>query len=273
MEWGYAVIFANWQDRPAAAIADLSKEISIGSFLNILIGKASMLRNMLYDRLPNFVRSNYYCREWHSASAILASDFPSEWQDIIDVLECVSAEEILHHQPGRQQWPDGKVYYGQCKRRSIAPVRRKEVSDYSIPADPPWQFQNRTGKMAPEHKRLSRYPTMSLDDICDLPVKAITGEAAHLYLWVPNAMLPQGRAVMDGWGFQYKSNIVWYKIPQGWRSGSAGSRFLFPQCNRNSSIRSAGHQCADAGSGTIPGEHNFVAKTRAQPKARRGSAT
>ena len=50
----------------------------------------------------------------------------------------------------------------------------------TVLADPPWQFQNRTGKMAPEHKRLSRYPTMTLDEICDLPVKAVADARAHL---------------------------------------------------------------------------------------------
>ena len=80
----------------------------------------------------------------------------------------------------------------------------------TILADPPWQFQNRTGKMAPEHRRLNRYPTMPLHEICDLPVEAIAGDPAHLYLWVPNALLPEGLKVMEHWGFAYKSNIVWY---------------------------------------------------------------
>src|SRR5271157_2832565 len=82
----------------------------------------------------------------------------------------------------------------------------------TILADPPWQFQNRTGKMAPEHKRLLRYPTMTLQEIKDLPVEAIVEETAHLYLWVPNALLSEGLEVMDHWGFTYKTNIIWYKI-------------------------------------------------------------
>ena len=64
----------------------------------------------------------------------------------------------------------------------------------TIYADPPWQFQNRTGKVSPEHKRLNRYETMSLDEIKALPVEAIADEKAHLYLWVPNALLPAGLA-------------------------------------------------------------------------------
>ena len=82
----------------------------------------------------------------------------------------------------------------------------------TIYADPPWQFQNRTGKVAPENKKLMRYETMTLEDIKALPVASIAGDKAHLYLWVPNALLPEGLAVMDAWGFEYKGNIVWEKV-------------------------------------------------------------
>ena len=82
----------------------------------------------------------------------------------------------------------------------------------TVLADPPWQFQNRTGKVAPEHKRLNRYGTMNLADICALPVADIVAPTAHLYLWVPNALLPEGLRVMEAWGFTYQSNLVWRKI-------------------------------------------------------------
>ena len=97
----------------------------------------------------------------------------------------------------------------------------------TILADPPWQFQNRTGKMAPEHKRLSRYPTMTLREICDLPVEAIAADTAHLYLWVPNALLPEGLKVMENWGFSYKSNIIWYKIRKDGGPDRRGVGFYF----------------------------------------------
>ncbi len=63
---------------------------------------------------------------------------------------------------------------------------------------------NRTGKVAPEHRRLSRYGTMDLEAICALPVAAAAAGTAHLYLWVPNALLPEGLRVMQAWGFTYK---------------------------------------------------------------------
>ena len=81
-------------------------------------------------------------------------------------------------------------------------IGKKKFS--TILADPPWQFQNRTGKMAPEHKRLSRYPTMNLQEIKDLSVETIAADRSHLYLWVPNALLAEGMQVMENWGFKYK---------------------------------------------------------------------
>jgi len=96
-----------------------------------------------------------------------------------------------------------------------------------ILADPPWQFVNRTGKVAPEHRRLSRYGTMNAGAIGSLPVTSIAEPTAHLYLWVPNALLPEGLQVMAAWGFRYKSNIVWRKIRKDGGSDGRGVGFYF----------------------------------------------
>lgn len=97
----------------------------------------------------------------------------------------------------------------------------------TVLADPPWQFQNKTGKVAPEHKRLNRYGTMTLEAICGLPVARICADTAHLYLWVPNALLPEGLRVMEAWGFQYKSNLVWHKIRKDGGPDGRGVGFYF----------------------------------------------
>jgi N6-adenosine-specific RNA methylase IME4 len=97
----------------------------------------------------------------------------------------------------------------------------------TILADPPWQFQNRTGKVAPEHGRLSRYNTMSLSQIKALPVVHAAAPICHLYLWVPNALLPEGLEVMKSWGFQYKSNIIWHKIRKDGGPDGRGVGFYF----------------------------------------------
>src|SRR3954468_16067289 len=97
----------------------------------------------------------------------------------------------------------------------------------TILADPPWRFQNRTGKVAPEHRRLSRYETMALEEIAWLPVAGLVEEPAHLYLWVPNALIGEGLAVMSGWGFRYKAMLVWHKVRKDGGSDGRGVGFYF----------------------------------------------
>ena len=128
-----------------------------------------------------------------------------------EVLTPQRAEAILTHEPNPSE-----DLITKCSGR------------YStILADPPWQFKNRTGKMAPEHRRLSRYPTMELNEILDLPVSKLAAAKSHLYLWVPNALLKEGLRVMEAWGFTYKSNLVWCKIRKDGGPDGRGVGFYF----------------------------------------------
>ena len=97
----------------------------------------------------------------------------------------------------------------------------------TIYADPPWQFQNRTGKVAPEHRRLARYATMKLEEIKALPVASLARDKSHLYLWIPNALLPEGLEVMKAWGFEYKTNIIWEKVRHDGFPDGRGVGFYF----------------------------------------------
>jgi N6-adenosine-specific RNA methylase IME4 len=97
----------------------------------------------------------------------------------------------------------------------------------AILIDPPWRFQNRTGKMAPEHRRLRRYPTMTLDELAALPVGQVARPQSHLYLWCPNALLWEGLSLMRHWGFTYKTNLVWYKTRKDGGPDGRGVGFYF----------------------------------------------
>jgi N6-adenosine-specific RNA methylase IME4/DNA-binding phage protein len=97
----------------------------------------------------------------------------------------------------------------------------------TVLADPPWRFMNRTGKVAPEHRRLSRYDTMTTSEIAALPVAAVTSARSHLYLWVPNALIADGLAVMEAWGFTYKANLVWAKRRKDGGPDGRGVGFYF----------------------------------------------
>lgn len=97
----------------------------------------------------------------------------------------------------------------------------------TVLADPPWRFTNRTGKVAPEHRRLDRYSTMDLDAICALPVESVAAKNSHLYLWVPNALLPDGIRVMESWGYRYVSNVIWAKRRKDGGPDGRGVGFYF----------------------------------------------
>jgi len=108
----------------------------------------------------------------------------------------------------------------------------QDLADYqesyaTVLIDPPWRFANRTGKMAPEHKRLRRYRTMSMAEIAALPLGRLAAAQSHLYMWCPNALLPEGLQIMQAWGFQYKTNLVWYKVRKDGGPDGRGVGFYF----------------------------------------------
>jgi N6-adenosine-specific RNA methylase IME4 len=118
--------------------------------------------------------------------------------------------------------------YNLPERSAAEDLRLKMEGQFAtLLADPPWQFQNRTGKMAPEHRRLLRYPTMELEEIMELPVPRLAAARSHLYLWVPNALLAEGLTVMKRWGFTYKTNLVWYKVRRDGGPDGRGVGFYF----------------------------------------------
>lgn len=113
---------------------------------------------------------------------------------------------------------------------SAATALSSELCDQSfgtVLADPPWRFMNRTGKVAPEHRRLNRYDTLSVTEIAELPIRDHIDDVAHCYLWVPNALLPDGLHVLDAWGFQYKTNLIWHKVKKDGGSDGRGVGFYF----------------------------------------------
>lgn len=116
---------------------------------------------------------------------------------------------------------------GRAAAEDLLAFHRKQGTFRTILADPPWQFMNSTGKMAPEHRRLHRYSTLTQQDILEMPVVQLADEKCHLYLWVPNALIAEGLEVMKRWGFEYKSNIVWYKTRKDGGPDGRGVGFYF----------------------------------------------
>jgi len=125
----------------------------------------------------------------------------------------------------------------------------------TILIDPPWRFINRTGKVAPEHRRLHRYETMSFEEIGKLPIAKYAKEKSHLYMWCPNALLPEGLTIMREWGFKYKSNIVWYKIRKDGGPDGRGVGFYFRKRDGTAPVRCPGID-ENAGAGEATGKYH-----------------
>lgn len=81
----------------------------------------------------------------------------------------------------------------------------------TIYADPAWKYGNQGTRAATN----DHYETMTIDEICALPVKDLVADNAHLHLWTTNAFLFEAKAVMEAWGFTYKSVMLWCKPQMG----------------------------------------------------------
>lgn len=77
-----------------------------------------------------------------------------------------------------------------------------------IYADPPWKYHDKPQGKGPE----DHYPTMSIEDICALPVRELADRDCVLFLWVTFPFLRECFKVIDAWGFKYKTvAFVWIK--------------------------------------------------------------
>ena len=81
----------------------------------------------------------------------------------------------------------------------------------TIYADPPWEYANAASRAA----ACLHYRTMTLDDICAMPIARLAADDAHLHLWATNPLLPQAFQVIEAWGFEYRSAFVWTKEQLG----------------------------------------------------------
>lgn len=81
----------------------------------------------------------------------------------------------------------------------------------TIYADPPWKYDNQATRAATDN----HYPTMTVDELCELPIERLAASNAHLHLWTTNAFQFEAKQVMEAWGFEYKSTFVWVKPQMG----------------------------------------------------------
>ena len=78
-----------------------------------------------------------------------------------------------------------------------------------IYADPPWRYSNKVCHGACEN----HYSTMSIKDICNLPISALADKDCILFLWTTYPMLQEAIQVINAWGFKYKTiGFQWVKL-------------------------------------------------------------
>ena len=138
-----------------------------------------------------------------------------------------------------------------------------------IYADPPWQFQNRTGKVAPEHKRLMRYETMTLDDIKALPVGSITGDKCHCIYGFPMRCFLMAWPLWRHGALNIRGTLSG-KSEKGWPTRWQRGWVLFSQRDRASPIWHKEKVCtkSDSRSGQEPSQFDPSDEKRTQPETR-----
>lgn len=100
--------------------------------------------------------------------------------------------------------------FEQC--RIVSSLNELQGEQFStVYADCPWRYGNQGTRAATDN----HYSTMTVDELCEMPVAKLASKNAHLHLWTTNAFLFDAKRVMDAWGFEYKSVFVWVKPTMG----------------------------------------------------------
>ena len=95
-----------------------------------------------------------------------------------------------------------------CNQSAPFPSDRRYAVLY---ADPPWHFNVYNEESGIESAAGNHYSTMSLEEICALPVLSLASADAALFMWTTVPHLRESFDVLVAWGFEYKTNIVWVK--------------------------------------------------------------
>ena len=125
-----------------------------------------------------------------------------------------------------------KAYYHKCQNDEKIPTlgglytfwRVKDREDLETPplpegkyrviyADPPWFYNDKCDEGAIQSEGSeSKYSSMTIDELCNLPIKELAQDDAVLFLWVTSPLLFECAPIIKAWGFEYKSSFVWDKV-------------------------------------------------------------
>lgn len=86
-------------------------------------------------------------------------------------------------------------------------AQRPEKRYRTLVADPPWRYNSKLAGL----RGATDYPTMTQDELLNLPVGLWAEDNAHLYLWTTDAFMVQAHQIASAWGFEVKNVLVWVK--------------------------------------------------------------
>lgn len=108
--------------------------------------------------------------------------------------------------------------YDTCTTDDLAKLIARGDKFGTIYADPPWVYDNQGTRAATGN----HYGGLTVDQLCELPVRELAADDAHLHLWTTNAFLFDCARIFDAWGFEFRSSFVWVKPQMGignyWRN-------------------------------------------------------
>jgi len=195
------------EDAQHMAVAMLHAEAKLGELLKNLPPKKPIKLsdgslNGTIGSLPDGITK----KQSHHAQTL------AEHSDII--------EEVIQDAIKSEDIPTKTEVLQRIKQAKMVESHKRKHNELTLPtgkfnvilADPPWQYDHPISK----NRKIERhYPTMSLEDICNIPVKNIFSKDAILFLWVTSPMLEKGLKVLNEWGFSYRTCLVWVKHHHG----------------------------------------------------------
>lgn len=153
------------------------------------------------------------------------------------------AAELTKAAPEFQRAVVQKISDGSAKTATDAVRQAKHEAKVEAPelpsesyrviyADPPWSYGN-SGLDDYGHAE-RHYPTMTIDELCQMPVKAMADDDAVLFMWVTSPLLEECFDVIRAWGFKYKTSFIWDKVKHNFGHYNSVRHELLLVCTRGS---------------------------------------
>ncbi|MDW9600189.1 DUF3102 domain-containing protein [Sinorhizobium meliloti] len=155
------------------------------------------------------------------ANAAHASLLPPSWYTLYEMTKLPDGTFQMLIEDGTINPECERAAITQCLKKKKRAVRERELSAKieALPAkryglilaDPEWRFEPYSRESGMDRAADNHYPTSATEIIASRPIVGIAAADSTLALWATVPMLPQALFVMESWGFEYKSNLVWVK--------------------------------------------------------------